>query len=271
MDYIVTGASRGIGRALVLSLGRKAAAGDRIFALARDVERLRDLADQVPPPAEVVALPADLSRIADSHAAGRDLAARVRPGAILVHNAGLWPSRRELVGGIERAFATNCLCPLALQTPLLATGLVARVLVVSAGLLIKGRFDPAKTPTGEDFSSIRTYCSTKLAGAAAMRDAARRHPTVDFAIVHPGVVNTDLGARTGPLGWLLRLVKRSWESPETCADRLARLLERPRWETTPGEAPWFNEERQEPWPAEVDRDTRAVLSAVEHHLNLNTN
>lgn len=41
MDWIVTGASRGIGRALALALGAKATEGDRLFVLARDAERLR--------------------------------------------------------------------------------------------------------------------------------------------------------------------------------------------------------------------------------------
>jgi hypothetical protein len=95
-----------------------------------------------------------------------------------------------------------------------------------------------------------------------MRDVAQRYPRVDFAVVHPGVVSTDLGARGGPLGWLLRLVKRRWESPEACAARLVRLLERPRWEEHPGAAPWFFEEAEQPWPSAVERDERAVLSAV---------
>ena len=41
-----------------------------------------------------------------------------------------------------------------------------------------------------------------------MRDVARHYPAIDFVIVHPGVVNTDLGARRGLLGWILELVKR---------------------------------------------------------------
>jgi len=188
----------------------------------------------------------------------------VKPGAVLIHNAGLWPSKRELVDGTELAFATNCLGPLALQAPLLEKGLLSRVLVVSAGLLVQGRFSAEQTPEGKDFSSFRTYCTTKLAQAIAMRDVARRHPQVDFAIVHPGVVNTELGSRTGPLGRLLQLAKRAFlETPESCAARLVRLLTRPQWEHSPGVAPWFHEEQERPWPAAVDRDERAVLAAVE--------
>ena len=260
MDWIVTGASRGIGRALVRALAAKATAGDRIFVLARDATRLGELARELAGACELVVHAADLSRVPER------LAAEVRAGAILVHVAGVWPSRCTLVDGVEQAFATNCLCPLAIQTPLLAARRLARVLVVSAGLLVKGRFHEHDTPVGRDFSGIRTYCSTKLAGAAAMRDEARWHTEVDFAVVHPGVVNTDLGARGGLLGWLLARVKRRWEPPETCAARLVRLLERPRWEARPGEAPWLVEEAEQPWPPVVDRDERAVLAAVARHL-----
>lgn len=272
MDRILTGASRGIGRALAVALARRAAPGDRLFLLARDSARLEALAAEVTPilsastgaqaRSDAIPIAVDLASLGDARAVGEQLAAAVRPGALLVHNAGLWPSRRELLGGVERAFALNCLAGVALQAPLLRAGTLSRVLVVSAGLLVKGRFDPARTPTGEDFSAFRTYCTTKLAGAIAMRDAARREADVEFAVVHPGVVATDLGARRGLLGAILRLVKRRWEAPDVCAERLARFIERPRWVETPGQARWVFEDRPGPWPPEVDRDERAVLDAL---------
>lgn len=265
MDWIVTGASRGIGRSLVLALARRATHADRLFVLARSVAALAELAGEITS-CELIALPADLSRVDAATAAGEQLASMVGPGATLIHNAGVWPTTRTLVEGIELGFATNCLGPLAIQAPLLANGSLARVLVVSAGLLVKGRFDPSLTPTGGDFSSLRTYCSTKLAGAVAMRELARRQPNVDVAIVHPGVVDTKLGDSTGLLGWLLRRVKRGWESPDTCAARLVGLLEQPRWELEPGDAPWFVEAEQQPWPEIVDEHAAAVLGVLERYL-----
>lgn len=267
MDYIITGASRGIGRALVQALASDPATGvERMFVLARDGEGLRQLRDSVARRCEIVVLATDLSRLREASAAGRRLVEQVRPGAVLIHNAGIWPTRCERSDGIEAAFVVNGLAPLALQQPLLQAGRLARVLLVSAGLIAKGRFDADKTPTGADFSRFRTYCSTKLVSAAALRDVARRLPQVDFAAIHPGVVNTDLGAAAGWLGWLLRRVKRSWESPEVCAARLLRVLSHARWSSRPGEAAWYFEERPQPWPAAVERDADAVRRAVARYL-----
>lgn len=268
MDYIITGASRGIGRALVQAIAQGAAtSADRIVAVARDGERLRALAQSLAGSCPIIWHTADLSRVSEARALGHVLAAQVSPGATLVHNAGLWPTRLQRVDGVEAAFATNCLGLIALHDPLLQAGVLSRVLVVSAGLIVQGHFDAEKTPVGDDFSRLRTYCSTKLAGAVAMRDAARAHPQVDFAIVHPGIVNTDLGVATGAMGWLTQQVKRFWETPEVCAARLLRILQRPRWEHTAGEAPWFFEEHERPWPPQVERDALAVRAAIARHLH----
>lgn len=249
-DLILTGASRGIGRATALALARRHT-GERLILIARDraqLESVRDAAVQLG--AQALAIPADLSSVRGARALGAQLSALAAPGATLVHNAGIWPSRRTVdEAGLEAAFVVNCLAPLALQRVLLGAGTLRRILVVSAGLIVQGRFDAARTPTGADFSSLRTYCTTKLAFALLMRDEAAAHPDVDVAVLHPGVVRTDLGARTGPLGWLLSLVKRGWETPETCGERLARILARPRWSQPRGTATWMMEEQPQPWPA----------------------
>jgi hypothetical protein len=89
----------------------------------------------------------------------------------------------------------------------------------------------------------------------------------DVAVVHPGVVRTDLGARSGVLGWLVDRAKRKWEAPEPCAARLVRLLERPRW-SAPGNAKWFVLEEELPWPAVTDASAPAVRAALQGVLAL---
>jgi len=257
-DVVLTGASRGIGRALALALAPRP---ERLVLIARDAARLAEVAREVEARGGTALVePGDLGSMAAARALGERLATSVAPGSTLVHNAGLWPSRRELgPDGLEAAFVVNHLAPLALQEPLLAAGRVARILVVSAGLIAVGRFDAQRTPTGGDFSALRTYASTKLAFAVAMRDVAERHPEVDVLVLHPGVVRTDLGARPGLLGKLLDLVKRRWEAPDACAERLARVLARDRW-SAPGEARWQVEEAIRPWPSPArDASTRQAI------------
>jgi NAD(P)-dependent dehydrogenase (short-subunit alcohol dehydrogenase family) len=250
-DLILTGASRGIGRALALALAARP--DDRLILVARDRARLDDLAASITQRGgRAVAVPGDLSSIAGARALGQRLLEIAGDGATLVHNAGLWPAKRELTAdGLETAFVVNHLAPLVMQRPLLDAGRVRRIMAVSAGLIVKGRFDPARTPRGEDFSAFRTYCTTKLCFALAMRDLAAEHPALDVVVLHPGVVRTDLGARPGLLGQLLSFVKRRWEAPEVCAARLVRILSRDRWSPA-GEARWMFEETEQPWPAAAD-------------------
>jgi NAD(P)-dependent dehydrogenase (short-subunit alcohol dehydrogenase family) len=259
-DLIITGASRGIGRALALSVARS---DRRLFLVARDRERLAEVAADVAARggrAEVLA--GDLGSIAGARALGEELAKRVERSATLVHNAGLWPARLERTAeGFERAFLINHLAPLLLQAPLVEKGALERVLSVSAGLIAAGRFDPLRTPTGEDFSRFRTYCTTKLCSALAMRDLAEAHPELDVLVLHPGVVRTDLGAQPGILGWLLERIKRRWESPETCAARLARILDEARW-SPPKEARWRIELTEQPWPKSASEATRRAVREV---------
>ena len=265
-DLILTGASRGIGHALALTLAGQR--DERLVLVARDAARLEALvADVERKGGRALAVPGDLSSLSGARQLGARLAEVVTPGATLIHNAGLWPSKRVLnAEGWETAFVVNHLAPLGMQRALLDAGHLRRILVVSAGLLMKGRFDAARTPTGEDFSSIRTYCDTKLCFALAMRDVARAHPELDVVVLHPGVVRTELGARPGPVGWLLSLVKHTWETPQVCAARLARILARERW-SPPGEVRWLVEETEHPWPpAAEDEATRRALRDTTERL-----
>lgn len=242
-EIIITGASRGIGAALARELGTRS--DTKLYLVARDRARLDEVAASC---RHAQVLEADLGSLAAAEQTGKQLAELVQPAATLVHNAGLWAAKRELTAdGLERSYAVNHAGPLALQAPLLAAGKLARVLVVSAGMIGAGRFDPERTPKGGDFSVFRTYATTKRCFAEAVRALAPKHPKVDFLVLHPGVVRTGLGDRGGPVGWLLTLAKKRWEDPALTGARLARILELPRWSPA-GDARWYFEESEAPWP-----------------------
>jgi NAD(P)-dependent dehydrogenase (short-subunit alcohol dehydrogenase family) len=90
------------------------------------------------------------------------------------------------------------------------------VVQVSAGLYVKGRIDPERSPSGADFSPFVTYGTSKLWNLVATLQLARELDGTGVTVnaVHPGVVRTRLGDMTGVRGALLALVKRFWATPE---------------------------------------------------------
>ncbi|GAA0283951.1 SDR family NAD(P)-dependent oxidoreductase [Cryptosporangium japonicum] len=229
---VVTGANRGIGYAVAEELVRR---GYRVVLVSRRAGASAAAAAALapvasgPPPVAAVGDLATLSGIRAAADTIRDACPRLD---VLVHNAGLWPSRRTLTAdGFEESFAVNHLAPFLLNH-LLEPELAAargRVVQVSAGLYVKGRADPARTPTGADFSGLRTYADTKLCNLLLMPLFAERWADRGITInaVHPGVIRTGLGDRSGPIGVLLRLAKRRWATPAEGAGPIVRLVTEP--------------------------------------------
>ncbi len=253
---VVTGANRGIGYAVAEQL---VARGAHVVLLVRDRAR-GDQARQALTargPGTVSLVLGDLGTVGDAHAAAaalRDACPRID---VLVHNAGVWPSRREVdEQGLERAFVVNHLAPFVLNhalSPRLCAAR-ARVVQVSAGLYVKGRPDPARTPFGQDFHPLGTYPTTKLCNLLLMPLFAERWRGLGVTInaVHPGVIRTGLGEREGALGLLLRAVKRLWKSPEEGARPVVRLATDPALEGVTGR--YFHLETETPLlPVAADR------------------
>lgn len=224
---VVTGGNRGIGHAVAAQITQL---GHRVVLVARDGDRgraaLAGLHELDGPRAELVV--GDLADVAGVRDTAQALTEKCPEIDVLVHNAGVWPSRRQLNDdGVEQAFCTNHLAPFLLnhllEPTLLASG--TRVVQVSAGLYVKGRADPERTPTGADFHPMRTYADTKLCNLLLLPLWARRWQDSGVTIdaLHPGVIRTGLGARSGALGLLLKLVKLTWKSPDTGAGPVVRL------------------------------------------------
>lgn len=231
---VVTGGNRGIGYAVCESLARK---GFRVVTTVRD--------SSATVPDSVEAVHGDLSSYRAVEALAAMLTERCETIDVLVHNAGVWPTRlRHNEDGIEESFAVNHLAPFQLNLALEPK--LRRVVQVSAGLYVKGRVDPDRTPYGADFHRMRTYCDTKRANLLLVPLFARRWQDAGVTIdaVHPGVIRTGLGDPGGALGVVLRLVKRRWAPPETGAVPIVRLAE----ETGTGR--YLNIDAEEPPPSE---------------------
>lgn len=224
---LITGGTGGLGRALA---GEVVARGDAAVIVARDPAAGEGLvrALQARGPGRAALVVGDLGDLAGVRA----LAAALADGPaidVLVHNAAIWPSRRELTGdGVERAFQVNHLAPFLLNALLeeRLRAARARVIQVSAGLYPLGRVDLERTPAGADFSSLRTYATTKLCNLLCTRLwAARWADRAAIDAIHPGALRSGLGDRRGLAGWLLRQVKRRWAAPEDGARAVLRLVD----------------------------------------------
>ena len=249
---VVTGANRGIGYAVARDLVGK---GCRVFLVARDGEAGLRAERALSELGDATLVVGDLS----TPKAVRGAARRIRDACpaidVLIHNAGVWPSRLERdENGIERAFAVNHLAPFLLNhllEPALHQG--SRVVQVSAGLYVKGKVDTERTPTGDDFHAIRTYATTKLCNLLLLERFSRRFAErgVTINAVHPGVIRTGLGDRSGLLGVVLRVVKQLWKRPEEGARPVTRLALDPALASVTGH--YFHLEEEMPL-AEVARD-----------------
>ncbi|MGY1602148.1 SDR family NAD(P)-dependent oxidoreductase [Geodermatophilus sp. SYSU D00815] len=265
---VVTGGAAGLGFAVAERLGRE---GLRVVLLARDPGRgtaARDRLRATGVDARLVV--GDLADTAGTRKAAAALLDACPRLDVLVHNAGIWPSRRVLnADGVEAAFAVNHLAPFLLNA-LLERRLAesrARVVQVSAGIHVKGRAEPGVTAVGASFSGLRTYADTKLANLLVTPLWAQRWAGSGATVnaVHPGVLRTGLGDRRGPLGLLLRLAKRSWEPAEVGAARVARLATAPEFAGTTGR--YVEEETdKEPAPPAGDPALAAALWAEADRL-----
>src|SRR5277367_1740412 len=84
---VITGASRGLGRAMAISL---AAEGARIALVARNKEKLADVAAElIGSGGEAKVFPADVSNEAAALGLAREVQDIMGPAAILINNAGM--------------------------------------------------------------------------------------------------------------------------------------------------------------------------------------
>jgi NAD(P)-dependent dehydrogenase (short-subunit alcohol dehydrogenase family) len=218
---VVTGASSGIGAEIARLL---ACRGDLCVLLARRVERLRAVAEEVAGEAE----PCDVSdRAAVDAVAGRVLERHPRID-VLVNNAGI-PGRTTFLGGdpdvIERLIRINYLgavwCLRAFLPGLRAAAPSDVVNIVSVAGVVAG------PPSGPYSASKHAELAFSRTVAAELRGQGIRVHTVK-----PGFAETE----GFPQRWLPRPARRLVIGPEDVAAHVLRSLEEGRGETT---VPWY--------------------------------
>jgi NAD(P)-dependent dehydrogenase (short-subunit alcohol dehydrogenase family) len=191
MMIIVTGATRGLGRAIATRLAA------------------------VP----ITRADADLSRMDDVRRLASQIAERYPDLEVLINNAGV--SKFEHVvtpDGFETTFATNY------AAPFLLTNLLLPTLVRNQGVVVnvsseQHRF--VRAVPWDDLQATRRwrpieqYSLTKLYLILFTRELARRSPEIAATCVSPGFLRTDLGREArGAFRVFLALVRPFQRSPE---------------------------------------------------------
>lgn len=202
---VVTGANSGLGMAIVAGL---AELGASVVMVVRDRDRgeraraelLRDM-----PSADLSVSTCDVSSLAGVREFVAEFNARYPRLDILVHNAGVLPTRRAVTGdGHELTLATHVLGPLLLTEllrPRLRTSGDPRVIWVSSGGMYAQplRDDDPEYRQGR-FRGAAAYARTKRMQVALLGSLARRYAGDGITVqaMHPGWADTPGVARSLP-------------------------------------------------------------------------
>lgn len=201
---VVTGATGGIGLEIARGLARRGAAlilpcrspvkGEAVAAALRSGEG-----------AAIDLVEMDLEDLVSVRRGAEAIvrAAAGRPVELLVENAGVWPQRyAETRQGFEIAFGVNVLAHFALRRALSEAGALrsARVVMLTGDIyILQSECTPQFRWSGL-LGGMRAYCRSKLGNLWIGAELARRAPQLEVAVVHPGVVATNLAGAGGALG-----------------------------------------------------------------------
>jgi 3-oxoacyl-[acyl-carrier protein] reductase len=187
---LVTGASRGIGRATALALARQ---GFRVAAIARRMDLLDELARQsIDLPVRILPVQADITIRSEVDAAVRTIADRFGRIDVLVNNAGV-----EMVKPVENVSDEEL--DATVDTNLKGAFYFVRAVVPlmkaqHSGLII----NISSTAGQRGFAEDAIYCASKfgIVGFSDALDDELRKFGICVCCISPGAVNTDLASAT---------------------------------------------------------------------------
>jgi retinol dehydrogenase 12 len=270
---LVTGATSGIGKETALRL---AMLGATVISVARDTARGEQAAEEIRrrvPRAQVHVLTADLSSLGQVRRLVEQVLARYDKLDVLVNNAGVIMTRRELTADrLETTFATNHLGPFLLT--ILLRGLLersapARVVTVASAAHKQVRTIPWDDLShGTQAAQGQTYPLSKLLNILFTAELARRlsGTGVTANCLHPGFVRTALGRDvTGAFGAVLRLVLPLLPGPATGARTSVYLAGSPEVAETTG-GYFVKGKRVQPSALARDPQAAARLWTLSEHL-----
>jgi len=270
---LVTGGTRGIGRATAIGL---ASMGARVGITGRDRTRAEAAAAAIVRASgnqAVDVFVADMSSQAEvRRLAGEVLAGYPRLDVLLNNVGGFWAHRHGTVDGLERTFALNHLAPFLLTSLLLdrlRASAPARVVTVSSGAQSMGKIDFDDLMGERKYSGQSAYNQSKLANVMFTFELARRleGTGVTATVLHPGVTSTGFGSEDTARGWgpLIALMRPFMKSPARGAETSVYLATSAEVEGVSGRY-FANRKARESHKASHDAATTARLWQVSADL-----
>jgi NAD(P)-dependent dehydrogenase (short-subunit alcohol dehydrogenase family) len=222
---VLTGATRGIGRAAAIELARR---GAEVALVGREAQRVREVADEAVAAgggAPVHQHVADLMLMSEVRRLAAELRERYPRIDVLANNAGaLFASRQVTSEGFERTFALNHLAPFLLTNLLRDKLAGGRVVTTASDAHEGGQLDLDDLQSEGSYAAMRVYGTTKLCNILFTRELARRAPELHANCFHPGVVRTGFGKNENGIWKVLTTVAGPFfRSPERGARSLVWL------------------------------------------------
>lgn len=230
---VITGATSGIGYVTARKFASK---GANLLCINRNPEKSENLRLEIECEFGVKCdyTIADLSSLNDIFRVSNELALLDFPIDVLIHNAGVYLTKRELTTeGLEKVFVVHYLSSFIMNYLLMDKLKVqqkARIIMVGS----EGHRFAAWGLRPDDlnwekrrYSGLKSYGSAKTAQLLSMIvfDERFKNTEVTINTMHPGAVKTETGQENGPIyRWFKRnLFDKTLKSPEISAEALYYL------------------------------------------------
>jgi short-subunit dehydrogenase len=273
---VITGATSGIG---YMTARKYALHGANLLCVNRNPDKSQEVRREIEAEygVECRFIIADLSRLEDIHRAATALSNLDTPIDVLIHNAGVYLTGRNLTSdGLEKVFVVQYLASFVINLVLmekLKSQERCRILLVNSeghrfaawGL----RLDDLNWEKRRYFG-LKSYGSAKTAQLLSMIvfDEHFRNTGVTINAMHPGAVKTETGQENGPLyRWYKNnVLDRIFKSPEISAEALYYLGVSEEIKTVSGK--FFNlTTEEEPAPPALDKEVAEELWEISLDLS----
>jgi NAD(P)-dependent dehydrogenase (short-subunit alcohol dehydrogenase family) len=265
---IITGATSGIGH---ITARKYASMGANLLCINRNQNKSEALSHEIVTEFGVRCdfKIADLSNLDDIHRVAKELSELNEPIDVLIHNAGIFLTKKELSGdGLEKVFVIQYLSSFIinyiLKDKLKAQGKARIIMVNSEGHRFAAwglRLDDLNWEKRR-YTGLKSYGSAKLAQLLSMLifNEYFQNTGVTINAMHPGAVKTETGQDNGPVyRWYKKnIIDRSLRSPQISAESLYYLGVSKEVEAVSGR--FFNLTTEEvPSPPALDKEVAFEL------------